>query len=445
MKISRHIHRQLRIKNLLHTTILLTILFGLAWLSTLHPIHFDVSAGSRNTLSSVSQNVLNSLTDKIVVTAYIKKDPALRSQITQLIDHYKLHKPEIELTFIDPGSIPEKTRQLDIGATGAIFVDYQGRTERINFLDESTLTNALQQLASAKVRWISFLTGHGERSPEGRANFDLSRFGEELAQRNIKAQTLNWAEMPAIPDNSDLLVIASPRVDLLPGEISILHDYLEQGGHLLWLTDPDSPIPGGLDEYLGIERLPGTIVDVSAKLYGIDDPSFVLVPKYPGHPVTQNLQTMTLFPAAAALQSLEESLFDSDVLLKSSVKSWTETGTLAEFDADSEEREGPLSFAYALNRQIDETTEQRIIAIGDGDFLANAYLGNVGNLELGLRMINWLLRDDRYVAIPVKSAPDRHLQLTPLSVTLMGFGFLLILPLVLLMSGWLIWYRRKRR
>lgn len=435
MKISRHIHRQLRIKNLLLTALWLSVLFGLAWLSTQRPVHFDVSAGSRNTLSSVSQNVLSSLTDKIVVTAYIKKDPALRFQIKQLIDRFKLHKPDIELTFIDPDSTPEKTRQLEIGASGAIFVEYQGRTERINFLDESTFTNALQQLSGANVRWISFLTGHGERSPEGRANFDLSRFGEELAQRNIKAQTLNLAEIPAIPDNSDLLVIAGPRVDLLPGEIGILNDYLEQGGHLLWLADPDSLIPGGLDDYLGIDRLPGTIADMSAGLYGINDPSFVIVPKYPGHPVTQNLQTMTLFPAAAALQSREESPFDSEVLIKSSDKSWT----------DSEEHKGPLSLAYALTRQINESTEQRIIIVGDGDFLANAYLGNVGNLELGLRMINWLLRDDRYVAIPVKSAPDRHLQLTPLSVTLMGFGFLLILPLTLLISGWLIWYRRKRR
>ncbi|CCE23300.1 GldG family protein [Methylotuvimicrobium alcaliphilum] len=435
MKISRHIHRQLRIKNLFHTTLWLSILFGLAWLSTLRPIHFDISAGSRNTLSSVSQNVLNSLTDKIVVTAYIKKDPALRSQIKQLIDRFKLHKPDIELTFIDPDSTPEKTRKLEIGASGAIIVDYLGRTERINFLDESTLTNALQQLTGAHVRWISFLTGHGERSPEGQANFDLSRFGEELAQRNIKAQTLNWAEIPAIPDNSELLIIAGPRVDLLPGEVSILHDYLEQGGHLFWLADPDTLIPSGLSDYLGIDRLPGAIVDMSAGLYGINDPSFVIIPKYPGHPITQNLQTMTLFPAAAALQSREESSFDSEVLIKSSDKSWT----------DAEERKGPLSLAYALTRQIDETTEQRIIVIGDGDFLANAYLGNVGNLELGLRMINWLLRDDRYVAIPVKSAPDRHLQLTPLSVTLMGFGFLLIIPIVLLITGWLIWYRRRRR
>ncbi|MBU2571780.1 MAG: GldG family protein [Gammaproteobacteria bacterium] len=445
MKISRHIHRQLRIKSLLHTTLWLSILFGLAWLSTLRPVHFDISAESRNTLSSVSQNVLNSFPDKIVVTAYIKKDPAIRSQIKQLIDRFKLHKPDIELTFIDPDSTPEKTRKLEIGASGAIFVDYQGRTERINFLDESTLTNALQQLSGSNVRWISFLTGHGERSPEGQANFDLSRFGEELAQRNIKAQTLNWADIPTIPDNSELLVIAGPRVDLLPGEISILQDYLEQGGHLLWLADPDSLIPGGLDDYLGIDRLPGSIVDMSAGLYGIDDPSFVVVPKYPGHPITQNLQTMTLFPAAAALQSREESSFVSTVLIKSSDKSWMETGATAQFDADMEEREGPLNLAYALTRQIDETTEQRIIVVGDGDFLADAYLGNVGNLELGLRMINWLLRDDRYVAIPVKSAPDRHLQLTPLSVTLMGFGFLLIIPLVLLITGWLIWYRRRRR
>lgn len=446
MKISRHIHRQLRFKNLINTSALLAALIGLAWLSTLYPVHFDITAGSRNTLSSASQNVLNSLNDKIEIKAYIKKDPALRNQITQLIDRYKLHKSDIELTFIDPASEPERSRELEIPTSGAVFVEYQDRTERIHFIEESTLTNALQQLAGTDVRWISFLTGHGERSPERRANFDLSGFSEQLAQRNIKTQTLNLAEIHAIPDNSDLLIIASPQVDLLPGEIAILMDYLEKGGHLLWIIDPDSIVTNELANKLGVDRLPGMIVDAGSKLYGIDDPTFVLVGRYTAHPMTQNFHTLSLFPAVAALQVREETPFSHEAVLTSSDKSWTETGNgyQAEFDADSDEREGPLPFAYALNRQLSQDREQRIVAIGDGDFLANAYIGNVGNLELGLRMINWLLRDERYVAIPTQSAPDKTLQLSQTSVALLGFGFLLFVPLILLTTGLLIWRWRKR-
>ena len=116
-----------------------------------------------------------------MVTAYIKKDQPIRKQIAQLLDRYIRYKPNLQLTFIDPDTDPEKTRELAIGVAGVIVIDYQGRTEKLSFIDESSLTNALLQLANAEERWVSFLSGHGERSPDGRANFDLGQFGAELA------------------------------------------------------------------------------------------------------------------------------------------------------------------------------------------------------------------------------------------------------------------------
>ncbi|MDZ4153382.1 hypothetical protein [Methylicorpusculum sp.] len=49
------------------------------------------------------------------------------------------------------------------------------------------------------------------------------------------------------------------------------------------------------------------------------------------------------------------------------------------------------------------------------------------------------------VAIPIKKAPDKELLLPPVAVAVMGFGFLLIIPAVLIISGLLIWRKRKRR
>jgi len=68
----------------------------------------------------------------------------------------------------------------------------------------------------------------------------LGQFGKELAHRKINAQTLNLATLPAIPDNSALLVIAAPKVPLLAGEITIIKSYIQRGGNLLLLTDPDN-------------------------------------------------------------------------------------------------------------------------------------------------------------------------------------------------------------
>jgi len=446
MKISRHLHQQLRLKNLLATLVLLCALGFLAWLSTRYSIQTDITGNAANTLSPASQQLLKSLPDKVQITAFIKKSQPIREQISQLIARYRRHKPNIALNFIDPETQPDKTRELNISTTGLILVEYQGRQEKISFLDESSLTNALLQLASARERWVSFLSGHGERTPDGVANFDLSQFGKELARRKINTQSINLAALPAIPDNSALLVISAPAVAFLPGEIDIIRQYIGKGGNLLLLSEPDNKHLAIL-ESLGLRQLPGTIVDSNSKLYGINDPSFVLVSEYHQNPITQGFQTITLYPTTAAFELDEESNFQADVLISSSPQSWTETTLQGQirFDADGNEKQGPLNFAYALTRDLENKIQQRIVAIGDGDFLANAYIGNVGNLEMGLRIVNWLIHDDRFITIPAKSAVDSNLQLTKTAVAVMGFGFLIGLPLLLLGTGFLVWRKRKQR
>jgi ABC-type uncharacterized transport system involved in gliding motility auxiliary subunit len=201
-------------------------------------------------------------------------------------------------------------------------------------------------------------------------------------------------------------------------------------------------------QHLGIAQLQGAIVDSSSKLYGINDPSFVLVGEYTQHPITKGFQTITLYPVVAALEIDKETDFKAEALLNSSIQSWTETGAIAgkiRFDADSHEKQGPLAFGYALTRTINEKTQQRIVVVGDGDFLANAYIGNVGNLDMGLRMVNWLIHDDRFIDIPAKTTTDKSLQLTQTTVAVIGFGFLIIIPLSLCGTGFFIWRKRKQR
>jgi ABC-type uncharacterized transport system involved in gliding motility auxiliary subunit len=448
MKISPHKHQQIRLKNWGITLALLCLIGALAWLSSRYSAELDITRNNSNSLSQASQKLLESLPGEIRLIAYIKKDQGLRSQIAQLVDRYKRHKADLTLNFIDPDSQPEKVRELNIDATGAVIVEYQGRSEKLNFIDESSLTNALLQLANAEERWVTFLTGHGERAPDGIANFDLGQFGKELERRKIRAQTLNLATMPDIPGNSALLVLSAPAVPLLAGEINLIKRYIQQGGNLLLLTDPGNHHLDALLQTLGLRQLPGTLVDSSSKLYGINDPSFVLTSSYSSHPISQGFQTMTLYPVTAALAIGEETDFKPEELLKSAAQSWTETGPTAGkilFDADGDEKQGPLAFAYALTRDLDKKKQQRIVVAGDGDFLSNAYLGNVGNLDIGLRMINWLIHDDRFINIPAKTATDKSLQLSQTGVAVIGFGFLVIIPLLLIATGFYIWRKRKQR
>ena len=448
MKLTPHLHKQLRLKNALITALVLCLLGTMTWLSHRYSLQADFTNNDSNTLSVSSRQILTSVPDQVTIIAYIKKGQSIRTQIAQLVDRYSRIKPNLKLTFIDPELNPEKNRELNIGPEGIVLVEYQGRTEKLSFIDESSLTNALLILANAKERWITFLTGHGERSPEKPANFDMELFGKELARRQINVQTLNLAKAPAILDNSALLVIAAPKVALLAGEVSLIQRYIQQGGNLLLLTDPDNQNLNTLQNDLGITQLPGVIVDSTAKLYGINDPSFILNSQYIDHPITQGFQTMSLFPVVATLQFNTPSEFTALAFLNSSPQSWTETGPIPGkigFDANTTEKKGPLAFAYALTRTFKQNTQQRIVILGDGDFISNTYIGNVGNLDLGLRIVTWLMHDDRFVDIPSKAASDKSLQLTRIEITVISFGFLIVIPVTLLSTGFIIWRKRKQR
>jgi len=448
MKPFFRLHQQRRFKNTLITLLLLGVFIALANLSSRYSSQSDISNNASNTLSTATLDLLGSLPDPITITAYIKQGVPIRAQIGQLVDRYKRSKANLTLVFIDPDLQPEKTREFNIGPEGIILVEYQEQLEKLNYIDESSLTNALLQLASAQQHWLSFLSGHGERSPSGTANSDLGLFAKALTRRNIKALALNLAQMPAIPDNSALLVISAPTNPLLADEWLIIKRYLDDGGNLLLLTDPNNLFLASLQDYLGIQTLAGVIVDSDTKLNDINDPRFVVVSHYPAHDISLGFQATSVFPISAALTINPNSHFKAEPLLQSSINSWTETGTISgkiRFDANSQEHQGPLTFAYALTRTTAKNNEQRIVVIGDGDFLSNAYLGHVGNSELGLRLVSWLSHDSHFLTIPAKTAVDKGLVLSKTTVILMGFGFLIALPLLLISCGFLFWHQRKSR
>jgi hypothetical protein len=59
--------------------------------------------------------------------------------------------------------------------------------------------------------------------------------------------------------------------------------------------------------------------------------------------------------------------------------------------------------------------------------------------------VHWLSHDDAFIDIQIRSAPDTVLELGKISQAVIGLGFLIGLPLTLLLTGTVIWLRRRRR
>ena len=86
---------------------------------------------------------------------------------------------------------------------------------------------------------------------------------------------------------------------------------------------------------------------------------------------------------------------------------------------------------------------QRIVVVGSGNFLANTYLGLLGNRDLGLNIANWLAEDDALIMIQPRATVDAELSLSKNKLLAIVIGSLVLLPLLLLANALRVWWRRR--
>ncbi len=455
MEITKKSRNQLRIQNIAFIILLSISIALLAGLSNKYNFESDWTKNNRNTLSDVSIKLLQQIPAPVKITTFIPDGNLLsnRQYIKELVGKYQKYKKNITLEIINPDTAPDLVRQLKVTSYGEVVVEYEGRNEHITQLKEQTLSNTLQRLLRQGERRLLFVTGHGERKPDGRANYDWNDFSEKLKIKGITTELLKLNETPNIPDVA-AIVIASPQVDYLPGEVKLIIDYVKRGGNVLWVQEPGNSLFGlqPLAELLGINFYPGTIVDPTAQMMNVNDPSFSIVTNYPTHAITRDFQYISIFPKAVGIihAAVKEDWL-AKPFLQTVARSWSETGVLKgaiDYNADTD-IVGPLTIGLSLTRKGKEETadknskKQRIVILGDGDFLSNTYLGNQGNLNIGHNIINWISNDDSFISIPSSSAADSQINISDLMGAIIGLFFLIILPLALLVSGTLIWYKRR--
>jgi len=453
MKLNARARLQIRIQSGIFLLLFIALLAVLAWLSNRYPVTFDMSANQRNSLSQETSRLLENVDYPLQVTLFITPRNNRKQLLETLFERYRRLQPNIHFQSLNPDLHPDLLRAHDIRFDGEVLLEYQGRSEKIAQISEANVSTAVQRLLRQGERWLVFLQGHGERNPYGEANHDYSLFATQLASKGYSVESLNLTQTGTIADNTDVLVLASPEVALLPGEITILRDYIEGGGDFLWFADPEQVLDGLelLGESLAVGFVPGIIVDPNGQLLGLDRVDFAVISEYPRHPVTRNLNSLSLFPQAQGLEFYGDDRWQRQNFLQSDARSWGETGELQGeiFKGDDDdETSGPLTIGMSLARQHEsdgEQFEQRVVIVGDADFLSNRYLGNGSNLEIGVNLVNWLSHDDRLISISPRPAPDTRLELSTPQQLAIAIFFLLALPLGLLVSGLRIWLKRRKR
>ena len=454
MKINPRTRFQLRLQSTLSMLLLIAVVGLLAWLSTQYRVRVDLTEGQRNSLGEPTRRLLSQLEESVTIQAFVSPSNALKEVYEELFARYRQIQPLVEYEIHNPDLVPEKLEEYGVLRDGEVAIELGGRRENLPRVSEATVTNAIARLMRQGDRFIAFLEGHGERSPFGQRNADYNLFAGRLEQKGFAIETVNLVKSPEIPGNTTALVIADAATELLPGEIQAIARWLDRGGNLLWLSEPDSR--NNLDpvaEYLDIEFLPGVVIDPTSQVLGLKRVDFALVADYGRHPITNAIDAVSLYPRARALRYAgDENAWKATPLLLTNASSWNETGPLeGDIEAGDNEGEetGPLTLGWALTRSFQHPDgslkTQRIVIVGDADFLASQFIGNGANEPLGIDMINWLSYDDALIAINPKSAPDTELDLSRNAQIFIFVAFMLLLPLGLVIAGIVIWRRRRSR
>ena len=434
------------LKRIVSLLLVLAAAGALFQLAARYPVQRDITQNALNSLEPGSVDALALLQGPVKITVYATEQDAqvgdIRKLIREFISLYQRYKPDISLAFVDPVKDAEAMRKASIKSNGEMVVEYGGRSEHITTLNEQTLSSALLRLAHNKDQLLMYLGGHGERKLDGMANHDLGEFGERLKQLGYRTASLNLTVAQDVPANASMLVLTQPQTKLMPGEVSKLLRYIDNGGNVLWLVDA-GPLRGlePLAEKLSLTIMPGIVFDPAAQ--EMNAPlDWALGAGYPPHAATRNFDLITVFPDARALSIEQNDIWQTHTLVEGAARGWVSENSASKRFNKNRDIPGPVNLAIALQRSVNDR-EQRVIVVGNGAFLANVYSGNGGNLDLGINMVNWLANEERLITIQPRAAKDGKITLSKHQLTVISVSFLVVLPLLLSAIGALQWWRRK--
>jgi gliding motility-associatede transport system auxiliary component len=449
----------------------LAILVGINWISNRENKRWDLTAGGQFSLSDQTRKVLAGLKAPVTVLAFYTQDTG-DTALRDALSNYTYASKQISVQYIDANSEPLKARQYSVQTVPTIVFESGGHTQRATASDEESLTNALKKLVEGTAKKVYFIEGHGEHDPtdsSGRQGYGA--IADALKGDNFETAKLTLAQVGTIPDDATVVVIAGPKTDYLPGEITAIDDYLKKGGKLLMMLDPpdkaDAPALTNLvalAKAWDIDVGNNIVIDTSGlgQLIGANEAVPIAMPAQGGHPITANFQLMTAFPLARSAAPIAGGVDGrtAQKLLETSPRSWAEsdiTGLFANgqpsLDPAKGDTAGPVTIASAVSATAPDAPaaaspdapkpETRVVVVGDSDFISNAAINIQGNRDLGLNMTNWLAQQENLIAIHPHAPEDRRVTLTQDQSERIFWLTIFIVPGLLFANAVRVWWRRR--
>jgi len=491
--------------NALIASLAVVVIIGLInFMTVRYPFRIDFTEQKTFSLAPQTLNVLSSLQKPVEVLVFLGNDSASETQsqiVLQnqlLLKEYQRQQPNFfKFRFVDPQAEPGLARKHSVRNLGDVSLVYgQQRKLLSTGLSEVNLTPALALLTSGRQAKAYVIQGHNEVPLSG---FTESLAGaiNQLKLEGIVVESLNLSLQKQIPEDADVIVIAGPKLPLLAAEITLINNFLKQGGNLFLMLDPEVDV--GLNptlKSLGV-TLDGRLI-VDPQHVRLAWPAAV---NYGEHPITRSFsEKLSFFPFAQTIDIQEQSGQQVFKLLQTSDEAWAEsdlTSQQIQFNA-GKDRKGPLTLGVALKRSLSASKTEtplsksspapqstansgenaapkppsspastesvppptppqasppemegeaaRLVIIGDSDFAKDdPYFEQTVNRDIFVNAVSWLITDsdDPTLSIRPKQVIQRTLDISEQKTTLLNLLGLVLLPMTAFATAAALWWQRR--
>lgn len=427
------------------------ILVIVNFLAARHSLRWDLSENQNFSLAPQTHRVIRSLPRDVKITVFTReKDPGYQSYKERL-DSYRQASSKITVEFVDPERQPKMAQTYGITRSDTAVFESGGQNIRVTNPSEAELTGALIRVSKDDKKRILFLEGHGEQSVENRERTGFSQAREILTKQGYDVGTVSLLTQSAVPDGTAILAVAGPSKPITPEELDRIHTYVEKGGHLLLMVDPDSQADfTPLLRRWGLGFGPGVLVDLQDRL-AQGDLTALLVRTFTEHEITQDLNAAVLLPLARHITFDEQIGKDWDYvpLARTSPNSWAETdikGRVVSLN-EKEDVKGPLPMAAALAPKAppaEGKPRPAIVVMGNSTFATNAFVNFPGNTDFFLHTAAWLAQDRDILTIGPRDQALRPFVPNPIQERTLLYMQVIFLPALMLLVGINVWRGRRR-
>lgn len=455
---------------------------------------FDWTAGGVYTLSEKSRNVLKELDKDVEFVVFLTPGDELYQPVREILSQYDAESQRVSVRYFDPERNPVEAQQLiqkyGVSNTGLVVavsgddrraidsselaeMDYSamqmGQAPKMTgFKGEQRFTGAILQLSEGRKPKVLFTTGHGERSLDDQDVHGLNSVQQILGPDNFELEEWSSLNAAAVPQGTDLVVIAGPTSAFVESELRAFSTYLANGGRLLVLIDPtlgqtagSGLLSTGLEQWLaGYGAVVGNNIVIDPGRTYPNSPPYTFFPDdYSDHPITQPLSQAgvpVLMNVARTVAAGSSGANKVTELLRTSGEGWGETGLAQaeQVEKGPQDLAGPVPLGVAIEGPQGEGQPEgqpqgkqpfRMVVLGDSDFATNQLVQGIPpNAVLLANSLNWLAAREALLTIPPKKTESVRLNLEPGQLRNFYLTALLLLPTLAIVAGVVVSMRRKR-